>query len=117
MITSIIRNNTINNINNKKECAVMQGNLYLMDKTNSQLNGWRGGRQGDLNEQGDGWHGGRQGDLNEQGDGWHGGKQPTKERCISCPNRPNCWPDGGPPKEALSEPLLDWDCPYCGEWV
>ena len=54
----------------------MQGNLSFMINATYQLEGWHGGRQGDLNEQGDGWHGGRQGDLNEQGDGWHGEMPP-----------------------------------------
>ena len=53
------------------ECESKDNKINLL----SELNGWFGGRQGDLNEQGDGWHGGRQGDLNEQGDGWHGGRQ------------------------------------------
>ena len=74
MITSLNRNNIINN-NIEKECTVMKNNFINTIITNSQFDGWYGGRQGDLNEQGDGWHGGRQGDLNEQGDGWHGGRQ------------------------------------------
>lgn len=75
MINSLNRSNIIINNNTEKECAVMQGNLSFMINATYQLEGWHGGRQGDLNEQGDGWHGGRQGDLNEQGDGWHGGRQ------------------------------------------
>ena len=75
MNSTIIHSNTINNNTDKKECAVMQGNLDLMVNANLEFASWCGGRQGDLNEQGDGWHGGRQGDLNEQGDGWHGGRQ------------------------------------------
>lgn len=78
MITSLNRSNIINNNNNtEKERAVMQSNLNFMINAKYQLEGWLGGRQGDLNEQGDGWHGGRQGDLNEQGDGWHGDKPPS----------------------------------------
>ena len=75
MIT-FLNPNRIINTNNEKECAIMQDCLNNTVSTNSQLEGWLGGRQGDLNEQGDGWHGGRQGDLNEQGDGWHGEMPP-----------------------------------------
>lgn len=60
MINSLNRSNIIINNNTEKECAVMQGNLSFMINATYQLEGWHGGRQGDLNEQGDGWHGGRQ---------------------------------------------------------
>ena len=75
MITSLNRCSIVNNINYEKELTHMKGHQYFMAGTNTPLDGWNGGRQGDLSELGNGWHGGRQGDLSELGNGWHGGRQ------------------------------------------